>query len=309
MHIPTDGPEIKGGREPYMKLYVDDWLAGTRGLSYELQGFYMQLLCLMWGRKGGLPNDADALAEHLDKDRRKVRRLLAELLAKSKLIVVGDQLINPRIQRDILKRQLGAKSGRPRGKVLGEVGEKSGQSLGEVSETPGRKLGSDVTKSKGCKPLPDPDPDPLPEKIAAALESVAPREAAAARPQIDLIDLGRRLTEAAGDALANPAAAPGLLNLATPASWLEQGCDLELDVLPAVREVAARSRKGPIRSWVYFAQRVAETHHERTAPLPAVDAMAPRRKPAEPDWWNDLVLHGKLPPEAAAAVAAAEVAS
>ena len=73
--------------------------------------------------------------------------------------------------------------------------------------------------------------------------------------------LGARLRDAAGASINS--ASPGLLVLAEPIGWLAAGCDLELDILPAVAGLAARSRGSPIRSWSYFAGAVREARDRR----------------------------------------------
>ena len=67
-----------------------------------------------------------------------------------------------------------------------------------------------------------------------------------------------------------------------PQIWLEQGCDLERDVLPAIRAVVARGKTGTA-SWSYFTKSVAENRARRLAGLPAVQIKTEReRKPKEP---------------------------
>ena len=49
--------------------------------------------------------------------------------------------------------------------------------------------------------------------------------------------------------------------MSTPLWWIEQGCDLDRDVLPAVTATAMRERRKRlrgIRSWEYFTHAVAE---------------------------------------------------
>lgn len=97
--------------------------------------------------------------------------------------------------------------------------------------------------------------------------------AAAAAP-IDLVELRERLMGVAGEALANEAAAPGLLHIGIVAGWVESGCDLELDIVPAVdaRARAAIRTGKKIHSWSYFAQAVADAKAARTRPMPVAQA-------------------------------------
>jgi hypothetical protein len=109
-------------------------------------------------------------------------------------------------------------------------------------------------------------------------------EKAAAAAPVHLVELRERLMGIAGDALANEASAPGLLHIGIVAGWIESGCDLELDIVPAVdaRARAAIRTGKKIHSWSYFAQAVADAKAARTRPMPvgqaAGDAMAAKRE-------------------------------
>lgn len=100
-------------------------------------------------------------------------------------------------------------------------------------------------------------------------------DTAAAAVPTDLIELRERLMGIAGDALANEAAAPGLLHIGVVAGWIENGCDLERDIVPAVdarARAAIRSGK-KIHSWSYFAQAVADAKASRLRPMPVGQAV------------------------------------
>ena len=99
----------RGRRMAFFPFYVDDYLAGTRGLTYEEKGFYIELLCIMWARKGGLSSSIDGLAKHLGTDKRKVARLIAALVDHGKLEIEGEEIVNQR-----LMRMLGASRRRPK---------------------------------------------------------------------------------------------------------------------------------------------------------------------------------------------------
>jgi hypothetical protein len=102
-------------------------------------------------------------------------------------------------------------------------------------------------------------------------------DAAAAAVPLDLVELRERLMGVAGEALANEAAAPGLLHIGVVAGWIANGFDLELDIIPAVdarARAAIRSGK-KIHSWSYFAQAVADAKAARTKPMPAAQAATP----------------------------------
>lgn len=84
-----------------------------------------------------------------------------------------------------------------------------------------------------------------------------------------------RMVEAAGESLANPVNAQGLLTEATPMMWLESGCDFERDVLPTLR-AAAVSRKGKrISTWGYFTGMIGEARARRLAGMPVASISRP----------------------------------
>lgn len=84
-----------------------------------------------------------------------------------------------------------------------------------------------------------------------------------------------RMVEAAGESLANPVNAQGLLTEATPMMWLESGCDFDRDVLPTLR-AAAVSRKGKrISTWGYFTGMIGEARARRLAGMPVASISRP----------------------------------
>lgn len=84
-------------------------------------------------------------------------------------------------------------------------------------------------------------------------------------------DLKQKLYEAANGSLVDEASHPGIAVLHIPQMWLREGCDLELDVLPTIREIGARKHGNKIRDWKYFTPAVAEAKATREAGLPAVE--------------------------------------
>jgi uncharacterized protein YdaU (DUF1376 family) len=96
----SDG-KIKADRTPFLKLYTDDWIAGTLELNFEEKGFYFEVLLRMWDRKGTLPDDANWLACALGCNPRTVRKLVARLAATGHLQVADGVVSNRRMMREI----------------------------------------------------------------------------------------------------------------------------------------------------------------------------------------------------------------
>jgi hypothetical protein len=77
------------------------------------------------------------------------------------------------------------------------------------------------------------------------------------RAELDALDSALRL---AGGLSAS--AAPGLISLAPIIGLLDAGHDLELDVLPTVRMLAARAKRPP-STWDYFTEAIREASAKR----------------------------------------------
>lgn len=129
--------------------------------------------------------------------------------------------------------QLGERSeGQVGGQVKGELRAGSGQVEGDIYK--------EETKEQGNK------------KTKARLSA-----------KIDHKELEKQLLDACNGALDNPVNCQGLLNLAEPIMWLDQGCDLERDILPALRAVGQKQHGKRIRSWAYFTSAVADAKSAR----------------------------------------------
>ncbi len=103
-------------------------------------------------------------------------------------------------------------------------------------------------------------------------QSISVAQLSYAEPmKLDLKQLSEQLFDAAGGCLANQAIAPGLAMMTIPQMWIESGCDLERDVLPSVRMIAAKYPGKRIKTWDYFTSVIAETKAKRIAGLPTVD--------------------------------------
>lgn len=76
---------------------------------------------------------------------------------------------------------------------------------------------------------------------------------------------------ACNGALDNPANCMGLLALNEPRMWLEQGCDLERDIIPTLTAAGKKHHGKRIRSWGFFTAMIAEAKARRERGLPSVD--------------------------------------
>lgn len=100
-HIQASEAGFKPERTPFLMFYTSDYLAAIAGLSLEEQGFYTNILFRMWDMKGGLPDDARWIANHMGQDPRVVRRIRGQLVKLGKLQSRDGFLTNPRMMRVI----------------------------------------------------------------------------------------------------------------------------------------------------------------------------------------------------------------
>lgn len=84
-----------------------------------------------------------------------------------------------------------------------------------------------------------------------------------------------RLTECAARVLADPVNAIGLTDPSIPLMWLREGCDFDLDVIPAVTKVSKSKRVSNVHNWNYFSQAVANAKASREQGLPPASADRP----------------------------------
>lgn len=101
------------------------------------------------------------------------------------------------------------------------------------------------------------------------------------KAEVPYDELKAKLMEAGGEAIGISA---GLEVLAVPRRWLNAGCDLTDDILPAIRARAAKMPPRSINSWNYFEQAVADARAARCAPMP--EGRAPTA-PSRAKNWHD----------------------
>lgn len=90
------------GGLPRFDFYPRDWFLGTRELSREERGVYIDLLAAMYARGGPLPYDVEELRSLLgEKSVRVVSRIVQQLIDRGKIQLIDDNLINDRVVREI----------------------------------------------------------------------------------------------------------------------------------------------------------------------------------------------------------------
>lgn len=302
----------------FVRFYPSDWRSGCIGLSPEEEGVYIRVCAHAWETGSRVPtNDAEA-ASRLMLDVRMWKRLKAKLIAKGKLHVAENGIYSPRAERELKAAQTGVREAQEKAGV-GTAGDShDGEHQNGGSSAPGREPSRPELLANN-QPTSERNSGEVGGKSEVSRREVSiifseksseintplknhnlnltvddDAKCARAKPE-DLDGLQKKLETAAEGALASPAACPGLLNLSTPQWWLEQGCDLDRDVLPAVAEVARRrAGKTKISTWDYFTNAVTEAKKKRERQLPDVVPKQTAWRDREPQFKAQLHLLPKV---------------
>lgn len=140
----------------------------------------------------------------------------------------------------------------------------------------------------------DTDTDTETESSAVSSANIAPQNCAAL--PTDLEALSGRLLAACNGALDNPANCMGLLAMNEPRMWIDQGCDLERDIIPTLVAAGKKNHGKRIRSWGYFTAMVTEARDRRLRGIskPPDDARASgQRRPTAREIIDQKIAEGR----------------
>ena len=310
----------------YVQWHVGDYTLGTQGMSLELEGGYQRFLMRLYARGKPLPDDDSIMASIMSLSTRVWRRIKMALVEMGKIIVRSGCLTNERFERERLKRaeelrkrslaaqarwqaerEKAALSKRVEKTNLATETPVSAKFEPSLPETSGKLSGKSDEKTNEINGLHGKgayaNQYPLTNNNTTLLARVRTRE--------ELEAIRKRLAEAGGSAVNE--ALPGFMVLSEPISWLDNGCDLEMDVVPIVQRAVQSKRNGRISGWAYFRAAVLEARDRRLAPLPAGPSAALNANQPPPTHWRDREAErarnlGKAIDEAVAARRAAACA-
>lgn len=95
--------QTEQNRSPYWRFFGDDWGGGTRTLTLEQRGFYVELLNAMWAEKGPVSAEPSYLSKKIGCDPRVARRVRDELVKAGKITISGGRIRNARMEKEIAK--------------------------------------------------------------------------------------------------------------------------------------------------------------------------------------------------------------
>lgn len=241
-----------------VRWYGDDFLAGCFDLTPEQRGVYITIISQMISEGGPIDDDDTRNARMSNCHPRTFRRIKAELIQAGKLHLTGDKLGQKRVQQDLsseLARRDKAVSNGFKGGIKSRLNREKPNEINKSAEAtlPAKEVAKPPPKAEqeGKLPVPVPEPD-YPSPNGDGYKQHWTRE------ETD------RIWSAGGPAIVNPASHPSILIETEFSVWKSHGFDLNRDIVPTVRALAANKPPGSIRSWKFFTQAIAERHADRT---------------------------------------------
>lgn len=94
--ITDDAPKIR-----VVRIHLNDWVAATRGMSLDEEGFFWRFMVLFYDRMGDFGDDDATNARAMSLDVRVYKKMKARLVALGKIAIVSGRLSNTRAEREI----------------------------------------------------------------------------------------------------------------------------------------------------------------------------------------------------------------
>ncbi len=287
---------------PYVRFYANDWFTGVSGLKADERGVYISMCVYIWTTGKRVPLcDAEA-SRMMGLQFNNYQRLRDRLVVKDKVQKHADGYGITRAETELDLARDRAEAGKPSrpGRRL-DAPSQNDDAGAATSPDPvrpqhgegpqacdallgapiGAPIGSiEISEENQTQAVSNQNQNQNQKDNPATPPLDAARDAALAALKLDWKSISTACLNAIGEA-ADPLAI-GLMAVNEPLGWIANGADLDADVLPAIRKLAAqKAAKGErIGSWAYFAKAVAANRASRIAGLPAVEApkVAPKFK-------------------------------
>lgn len=104
MSISNGGPPIDSDDAPnirVIRIHINDWVASTRGMSLDEEGFFWRFTCLFYDRMGTVPDDDYIVSRAMNLDIRVYKKFKARMVALGKITSDERRLTNARAEREI----------------------------------------------------------------------------------------------------------------------------------------------------------------------------------------------------------------
>jgi len=262
--------------KPWMPLYVGDYLRDTQHLSTEEHGAYLLLLMECWNRGGALPGEDGQLARIARLSPTKWRRVRDTLSGFFQ--ICENSWSHSRISAEL--------------KISADKSEKAAASADKRWKN---RRGTDPEADANASPTADADaeradmrtgmrsqcqPQPHREIESSSAAKLIPDSMPAAPP---VAAAGRDWNAVVAEVVEVGGLDPTALISAEGSivEWARSGFVPELDILPVVRERAAKPGYRAPRTVGWFTPAIREQHARRTLPPPAAAPVVTKEQAAQ----------------------------
>lgn len=252
---------------PYMKFYVGDYQRDTRHLSTEEHGAYLLILLAMWSAGGRLPNDDLRLARIAGLTPAKWKKIGP--VVRSFLTIEGEFVTQ---------------------KKLSEIAQKEAEKV-QILKSNGSKGGAAKALKTKKPDVANATPNATANALANGVTTITRTKDS--NPTTTFDSAERACLDAAGDVVGWGLAGDVVFGHVWRLVEAEQ-CDLELDVIPTIRDVCANARKrgAKIAGWRYFTDAIRRARDERLEGVRKIPKAKP--KPRTFEEWTDEEWQGRL---------------
>lgn len=222
-------------------FYPQEWIIDTAMLTPDERGIYIQIVMMIYSNRGPIPFDEKHLANICNCSKRMVRSIIKILHEKGFIQFSGEKITQKRAEYELnLKR-----------------------THLELSSKGGRTKAENDSKNNKNKPLAPTEPQKsVPSSTATASPSPKDNDDVV-RAARSVLEIGKQISEITG--WANDPRWFG--DFSRIEVWLRAGYDTERDIIPTITRIM-KSRDAPPKSLKYFEQAIADSHTQRTQPLP-----------------------------------------
>ncbi len=158
---------------PYFKFYPSDWLVGTRGMTLEERGAYIDMICMQMMEQGNVRDDERLIAHQMHVSTRKWRSVRGKLIEHGKISIQDGFVVQERCLKELdlllTQRQVASESAANRERTKRENLEKSNEiNAPDTTKVPLRARDSDIRESEVRKEDSSPSEIPAPAGAAPA---------------------------------------------------------------------------------------------------------------------------------------------
>lgn len=251
---------------PYYKAYPRDFIEGTIGMDFELKGAYRLVLDLIYMQGGNLPDDARYISGLLGCAVRKWKTIREELIARGKLVVVGDCLTNKRADNEL--------------EILRKFQEKQRENRARSNKN------KDLQKPRSDHTEPE----------AEATSVANAREASPPISQQDPTARERLLAAIGADPVSGMIGPNGtrlgtMGDMAEAKKWADAGLSLDDQCRLLSERMASMLARNPgfiPRSFGYFSGAMSDFAARKSSPLPSSQATKPDEKASKLARWDRI---------------------